>query len=87
VIANVGETLSIETIAGCMAHPAIRNFFGKVERDEIAPTVAPVPGKTPAAYVDLIEARFSNPRIVDTTRRVAFDGSARHTGFRVTYLA
>ena len=86
VIANVGETLSIETIAGCMAHPAIRNFFGKVERDEIAPTVAPVPGKTPAAYVDLIEARFSNPRIVDTTRRVAFDGSARHTGFVLPIL-
>ena len=86
VIANVGETLSIETIAGCMAHPAVRNFFGKVERDEIAPTVAPVPGKTPAAYVDLIEARFSNPRIVDTTRRVAFDGSARHTGFVLPIL-
>jgi mannitol 2-dehydrogenase len=86
VIANVGETLSIETIAGCMAHPAIRNFFGKVERDEIAPTVAPVPGKTPAAYVDLIEARFSNPRIFDTTRRVAFDGSARHTGFVLPIL-
>lgn len=86
VIANVGETLSIETIAGCMTHPAIRTFFGKVERDEIAPTVAPVPGKTPAAYVDLIEARFSNPRIVDTTRRVAFDGSARHTGFVLPVL-
>ncbi|WP_438959501.1 mannitol dehydrogenase family protein [Nereida sp.] len=86
VIANVGETLSIETIAGCMTHSAIRTFFGKVERDEIAPTVAPVPGKTPAAYVDLIEARFSNPRIVDTTRRVAFDGSARHTGFVLPVL-
>lgn len=86
VIANVGETLSIETIAGCMAHPAVRNFFGTVERGEIAPTVAPVPGKTPAAYVDLIEARFSNPRIVDTTRRVAFDGSARHTGFVLPIL-
>ena len=31
--------------------------------------------------VDLIDLRFSNPRIVDTTRRVAFDGSSRHTGF------
>lgn len=81
VIANVGEILGLETIAECMAHPAIRPFFGKVERTEIAPTVAPVPGKTPAEYVDLIEQRFSNPRIVDTTRRVSFDGSARHPGF------
>ncbi|PUB13638.1 mannitol dehydrogenase family protein [Yoonia sediminilitoris] len=86
VIANVGEILSIETIADCMANPTIRAFFGKVQRSEIAPTVAPVPGKTPAEYVDLIETRFSNPRIVDTTRRVAFDGSARHPGFVLPIL-
>jgi mannitol 2-dehydrogenase len=36
---------------------------------------------TPSAYVDLISRRFSNPQIVDTVRRVAFDGSSRHTGF------
>ena len=81
VIANVGEVLGIETIAGCMVHPGILAFFGKVQRTEIAVTVDPVPGRTPAEYVDLIVKRFSNPRIVDTTRRVAFDGSARHTGF------
>ncbi|MDD9715784.1 mannitol dehydrogenase family protein [Dinoroseobacter sp. PD6] len=81
VLANAGENLGIETISGCMAHPGIAAFFGKVQREEIAPTVAPVPGKTPASYVNLIETRFANPRIVDTTRRVAFDGSARHPGF------
>ena len=32
-------------------------------------------------YVDLVVERFSNPRIIDTTRRVAFDGSSRHPGF------
>ena len=31
--------------------------------------------------MDLIDRRFSNPLIVDTTRRVAFDGSSRHPGF------
>jgi mannitol 2-dehydrogenase len=81
VIANPGEVLSVETIAGCMAHPLIRALFRKVEREEIAPHVHPVPGMTPNAYVDLIEKRFSNPEIFDTTRRVAFDGSSRHTGF------
>jgi len=81
VLANVGETLGVETIAGCMADPAISAFFRKVETEEIAPTVAPVPGMSPRNYVTLIEQRFSNPRIVDTTRRVAFDGSARHPGF------
>ncbi|MFO6465034.1 mannitol dehydrogenase family protein [Jannaschia sp. KMU-145] len=81
VIADPGELLGIETIAGCMAHPAIAALFHKVELEEIVPHVAPVPGMTPEAYVDLVAARFSNARIVDTVRRVAFDGASRHTGF------
>lgn len=36
---------------------------------------------SPEAYVDLIDRRFSNPEIIDTVRRVAFDGSSRQTGF------
>jgi mannitol 2-dehydrogenase len=43
--------------------------------------VKAVPDMTPQAYVDVIARRFSNPFIVDTTRRVAFDGSSRHAGF------
>lgn len=86
VIANPGELLSVETIAGCMAHPLIHALWHKVELDEIVPHVAPVPGRSPEDYVALIERRFSNPRIVDTTRRVAFDGSSRHTGFVLPIL-
>ena len=81
VLANVGDILGIATISGSMAHPDIAKFFRKVQAEEITQTVHPVPGMTPLAYLDLIEERFSNPRIVDTTRRVAFDGSARHAGF------
>ncbi len=81
VIAVPGELLSIETIAGCMQHPLISRFFSKVQNECIAPHVKPVPGMTPAAYVDLIHQRFSNPKIADTTRRVAFDGSSRHAAF------
>ncbi|MCX7567657.1 mannitol dehydrogenase family protein [Sulfitobacter sp. F26169L] len=86
VLANVGETLGLATIAECMAHPAISAMFHKVQTEEITRTVAPVPDVTPLAYLDLIERRFSNPRIIDTTRRVAFDGSARHTGFVLPIL-
>ncbi len=81
VIADPGELLGVETISGCMDHPAIRALFRKVEMEEIVPNVRAVPGMTPASYVDLIDRRFSNPAIVDTTRRVAFDGSSRHPGF------
>ncbi|MDN2580995.1 mannitol dehydrogenase family protein [Aquibium sp. ELW1220] len=86
VIANAGEILSVETIAGCMAHPLIAGLFRKVQAEEIVPHVRPVPGMTPQAYVDLIDRRFSNTAIADTTRRVAFDGSSRHTGFILPIL-
>lgn len=81
VIANAGEVLSIPTISDCMSDPEVGGLFRKVAMLEIVPHVAAVPGMTPEAYVDLIADRFSNPRIEDTTRRVAFDGSSRHTGF------
>lgn len=81
VVANAGELLSCPTIAATMQDPDIKAFFRKVETDEITPYVDPVPGMTPAAYLDLIETRFANPKIHDTTRRVAFDGTARHPGF------
>ncbi|MEM9032440.1 MAG: mannitol dehydrogenase family protein, partial [Pseudomonadota bacterium] len=81
VVANPGEILSLNTIADCMQHTRIAAFFRKVETEEIAPRVAPVPGMAPLDYVALIDRRFSNPYIEDTTRRVAFDGAARHTGF------
>ncbi|MDF1871946.1 mannitol dehydrogenase family protein [Vannielia sp.] len=81
IIATPGELLSVATIAGAMATPLIQGLFRKIETEEIVPHVTAVPGMTPLAYVDLIERRFANPEIHDTTRRVAFDGSSRHTGF------
>jgi mannitol 2-dehydrogenase len=81
VIANAGEILSVPTIADCLAQPQISGLFRKVQRTEIAPLVPGVPGMSAPQYVDLIDRRFSNPEIRDTTRRVAFDGSSRHTGF------
>ncbi len=86
VLANAGEILNVPTIAASMQDADIAAFFAKVESTEIAPYVAPVPGMTPAAYLDLITQRFTNPKIHDTTRRVAFDGSSRHTGFLLPIL-
>ncbi|MFP7671773.1 mannitol dehydrogenase family protein [Marivita sp. S0852] len=86
VLANAGEIMGIKTISAAMAHPAIDALFTKVQTEEIARYVKPVPGCTPDGYLRLIMQRFANPRIVDTTRRVAFDGSSRHTGFIVPSL-
>ncbi len=81
LIADAGEILSVNFISGCMEHPLIGEFFRKTAKSEIALQVDSVPGITPEGYVDLIDRRFSNPEIVDTVRRVAFDGSSRQTGF------
>ena len=81
LLSNAGEILSVDFIADCMAHPLIKAYFRKTALTEIAPQVSDVPGMTPKRYVDLIDARFSNPQIIDTVRRVAFDGASRHTGF------
>ena len=81
VLANAGELLSLPTIADCMADADVAALFDMVLRTEIAPHVGAVPDMAPLDYVALITRRFANPEIRDTTRRVAFDGSSRHSGF------
>lgn len=81
VIGNAADLLGIETISATMQDPQIAALFRRVEETEILPHIHAVPEYTPAAYLDLIERRFANPAIRDTTRRVAFDGASRHPGF------
>ena len=81
IVANAGELLGIESIAESATHPLISAMFRKVQTEEVLPQVEAVPGFTPTEYLALIERRFANPRIIDTTKRVACDGSSRHPGF------
>ena len=81
VVANAAEVLGIKTICDAMSHRLIHTMFNKVARQEIVPQVRPVSGMAPDEYVSLIERRFLNSAVDDTTRRVAFDGSSRHPGF------
>ena len=81
VVANLAELMGVGVVSEILAHEKLRALLEKVAREEIVPHVVPVPGMTPQQYVELIVARFSNPKIVDTTRRIAFDGSSRHPGF------
>ena len=83
VVSVPAEVLSLKTIASSMQHPLISGLFQKVALTEIAPNVKAVPGMTPEDYVNLIHNRFMNPKIIDTIRLVAFDGSSRHPCFIV----
>ena len=62
-------------------------IIDKVENDEIIPTVLPVPNTNIQDYYKLIVRRFSNPKIGDTERRLAFDGSNRQPKFIVPVIA
>lgn len=81
ILANFGEIVGLSTIDECMQNDEIVSFFNHVQRFEIVPHVAEVPGMKPQNYVELVADRFANSKIKDTVRRVAFDGAARHSGF------
>ena len=83
IIANAAELLSIDTIYKAMKHEGIYSFLKKVMKEEIIPHVNPLPDISPEQYFESILNRFLNPEIKDTTRRVAFDGSSRHSLFLV----
>ena len=82
-IAYPGGLLGIEFVHQAMAHPLILGLLNKVECEEIIPYVPPPPGTDLAAYYDQIVARFANPEVADTERRLCLDGSNRQPKFIV----
>lgn len=82
-IAYPASLLDIHFVHDAMTHPLVSAFFAKIEREEIMPTVPPVPGVVLEDYYRLIHRRFANPKIGDTIPRLAFDGSNRQPKFIV----
>ena len=86
-IAYAGSLLDIHYVHEAMEHPVIGAWFTKLEEQEILPSVPPVPNTRLPDYLNLIRRRFSNPKIGDTERRLAFDGSNRQPKFIVPVAA
>lgn len=86
-IAYPSGLMDIHFVHQGMEHPLVRGFLAKLHRDEIIPTVPPVPGTVLEDYRQLIEHRFSNPRIGDTIRRLCLDGSNRQPKFIIPIIA
>lgn len=80
-IAYPAALMDIHFVHEAMEEPLIRGFLGKLEREEIIPVLPPVPGITFEDYYDLIDRRFSNPKIGDTIQRLCQDGSNRQPKF------
>lgn len=86
-IAYPAGLMDIHFVHEAMQEPLVRGFLEKLERDEIIPTVPPVPGVVLDEYFALIDRRFSNPKIGDTIRRLCLDGSNRQPKFIIPTIA
>ncbi len=86
-IAYPAGLMDIHFVHEAMQEPLVAGFLDKLERDEIIPTVPPVPGVVLEEYFGLIGRRFSNPTIGDTIRRLCLDGSNRQPKFIIPTIA
>ena len=86
-IAYPAGLMDIHFVHDAMQEPLVRGFLEKLEREEIIPTVPPVPGVVLDEYYELIDRRFSNPKIGDTVRRLCLDGSNRQPKFIIPTIA
>ena len=85
-IAYPAGLLDIHFVHEAMAHPLVAGFLARLERDEIVPTVPPIPGVSKDDYLASVTRRFSNPAVGDTVRRLCLDGSNRQPKFIVPVI-
>ena len=87
VIAYPAALMDIHFVHEAMENPLVSGFLAKIEKDEIIPTVPPVPDTDIQDYFKLIVRRFSNPKIGDTIPRLCLDGSNRQPKFIIPAIA
>lgn len=80
-IAYPAGLMDIHFVHEAMENELVSAFLAKVEHDEIIPVVPPVPDTNLNDYFALCQSRFGNPKIGDTIRRLALDGSNRQPKF------
>lgn len=80
-IAYCGALLGYHFVHDAMADPRIAGWLDRLTRDEIQPTLIPIPGVSYDAYRDQIARRFANSGVGDTIARLCQDGSNRQPKF------
>jgi len=76
-LAYLGSLLDLDTVADAMRHPQLAAFVETLMREDIAPTLQPMPGFDPQHYTGAILARFRNPAIAHRLAQIAWDGSQK----------
>lgn len=80
-LAYPAALLGIEHVHDAMKDPDVTAFLRKLELEDIMPMVGEVPGTNLDDYLDVLIERLGNPNVLDTTRRLCFDGSNRQPKF------
>ncbi|MGE3876252.1 MAG: mannitol dehydrogenase family protein [Parvibaculaceae bacterium] len=86
-IAYPAGLLDVQLVHEAIEHRLIAAFLHKLEHEEIIPHVPVVPEMSREDYLALVVRRFSNPKIKDTIRRIALDGSNRQPKFILPVVA
>lgn len=76
-MAYLGYLAGHETIADCMADPALASFVAHLMNAEVTSTLAVPPGTDVSAYKQALLDRFRNPGLRHRTWQIAMDGSQK----------
>ena len=76
-LAYVGLRLGYQSVSQAMGDPLLAGFIERMMRQDMAVSLAPIPGFDMEAYIDQILARFHNPAIVHKLAQIAWDGSQK----------
>jgi fructuronate reductase len=76
-LAYLGYMAGLRTVDQAVGAPALRGFVDALMREEIEPTLPPLPGLDLADYRTRLLRRFANPALQHQTRQIAMDGSQK----------
>lgn len=76
-IAYLGAMAGFATVDRAIAEPRLRRFADTMLREEVAPTLPPLPGLDLDAWRAALLQRFANPALQHRTRQIAMDGSQK----------
>jgi fructuronate reductase len=76
-LAYLGTLAGLQTVDQAVAQPALRAFVDALLRDEVQPTLPPLPGLDVDAYRARLLQRFANPALRHRLLQIAMDGSQK----------
>lgn len=76
-LAYLGSLLGLPTVDRAIADPALHAFADTLLRDEVQPTLPPLPGLNLDAYRARLLQRFANPALQHRLLQIAMDGSQK----------